>query len=360
MFNNIPYNEIISSKLNSEIKNINFQNYDYNYLKTDFILDTKFLFPISIKTNQTSTDLFSHFYYKKYKHFFMKEYYEFVKSNLDKFQSFSESFVIGSHNNYYHLVIDILPRIFGYNKITNKYIKNIIFTESKLEKNSIIKSLFEKKKIEKEVIILKKGTYKFNNSLFTLRQNLQNVIKNYRDTFAENLNNVPKKNIYISRADAKQRKILNEVELINNLKKLNFEIINLSDLNFIEQMTLFNSSKCIVALHGAGLTNLIFCNKKTSVIEIFPDFTNSNNDWYSLGKQNNQVLNMIRPHYLKISQVNNLDHTLYFATNKIQNKINKKNFDMNEHEKMIMSLTTVDIKVDINKLCMLIKKKTNL
>ena len=66
MFSNIPYNKIILSKLNSEIKNINFQNYCYNYLKTDFILDTKFLFPISIKTNQTSTDLFSHFYYKKY------------------------------------------------------------------------------------------------------------------------------------------------------------------------------------------------------------------------------------------------------------------------------------------------------
>tara|TARA_E500000178_G_scaffold135622_1_gene135648 strand:+ start:260 stop:433 length:174 start_codon:yes stop_codon:yes gene_type:complete len=54
------------------------------------------------------------------------------------------------------------------------------------------------------------------------------------------------------------------------------------------------------------------------------------------------------------------DNNFHFAIKKIQNKINKKNFDMNAHEKIIMSLTTVDIKVDINKLCNLIKKKINL
>jgi len=47
-----------------------------------------------------------------------------------------------------------------------------------------------------------------------------------------------------------------------------FKIIKSQDLSFLEQVNLFYNLKCIVTLHGAGLSNLVFCKPNTKVIEI--------------------------------------------------------------------------------------------
>jgi hypothetical protein len=78
--------------------------------------------------------------------------------------------------------------------------------------------------------------------------------------------------IYIARGDAAvNRKVLNEAELIVMLQKMNFEIHFLSKLSVTEQAELFSSAKLIVASHGGGLTNLVFCNPGAKVVEFFPD-----------------------------------------------------------------------------------------
>lgn len=78
--------------------------------------------------------------------------------------------------------------------------------------------------------------------------------------------------IYIGRGDAaKNRKVLNETELIEMLKPFGFEVHYLSHYSIEEQAQLFNSAKMIVASHGGGLTNLVFCAPGTKVLEFFPD-----------------------------------------------------------------------------------------
>ena len=47
-------------------------------------------------------------------------------------------------------------------------------------------------------------------------------------------------------------------------------MIKLSDLKFEDQINLFSNAKQIVGLHGAGFANLVFCNPKTSVLELKP------------------------------------------------------------------------------------------
>ena len=79
---------------------------------------------------------------------FLKDYYDFIKKNFNNLETFSNSFIIGSHNNYYHFIIDILPRIFGYIEIS-KYVDKIIFSETKLGQNDIIKSVTDYKEIDR-------------------------------------------------------------------------------------------------------------------------------------------------------------------------------------------------------------------
>lgn len=76
-------------------------------------------------------------------------------------------------------------------------------------------------------------------------------------------------NIYISRQKAISRNVINEGKIINFLSNYGFKKIILEDLTFKKQVEIFNSAKVIIAPHGAGLTNLVFCKEKTKVVELF-------------------------------------------------------------------------------------------
>jgi hypothetical protein len=107
--------------------------------------------------------------------------------------------------------------------------------------------------------------------------NLPIEIKLVKETILNNLlkqkkiNNTDDKHIYVSRNDAK-RKVINENELFEKvLDKFNFKRVCLSQLTFAEQVNIFYNANMIIAPHGAGLVNLIFCKSDTKVIELFPD-----------------------------------------------------------------------------------------
>jgi Glycosyltransferase 61 len=76
--------------------------------------------------------------------------------------------------------------------------------------------------------------------------------------------------IYITRAKAKSRRIVNEGHLLRLLERYGFTTATLETMSFAEQVRLFRSATCIVAPHGAGLANLVFCRPGASVIEIHP------------------------------------------------------------------------------------------
>ena len=42
----------------------------------------------------------------------------------------------------------------------------------------------------------------------------------------------------------------------------------MTKLSFEEQIKIFNSAQIVVANHGAGLTNIIFCKTNTQIVEI--------------------------------------------------------------------------------------------
>ena len=92
-----------------------------------------------------------------------------------------------------------------------------------------------------------------------------------RNKFLSRTTKIYKKNyIYISRKKASKRNVINEEELVTFLESCGFGTVILENLSFLEQVALFSQAKVIVAPHGAGLTNLVFCSPGTKVIEIIP------------------------------------------------------------------------------------------
>ncbi len=75
--------------------------------------------------------------------------------------------------------------------------------------------------------------------------------------------------LYISRAKARRRRVSNEDALWPQLESRGFTRVYLEDLTWQEQINAFRHAKVIVAPHGAGLANLVFCRPETRVVEFF-------------------------------------------------------------------------------------------
>lgn len=77
------------------------------------------------------------------------------------------------------------------------------------------------------------------------------------------------KKIFISRKDANLRNMINEDEIFALFEKKGFVEVDLSKLPVVQQIALFKNAEIIVGAHGAGFTNIIFCQPHTKIVELF-------------------------------------------------------------------------------------------
>lgn len=90
-----------------------------------------------------------------------------------------------------------------------------------------------------------------------------------RSLFLDKIPKQEKRRLYISREDALTRQIVNDQDVWRLLHAYGYEKVTLTGLPLLEQMALFRSAESIISPHGAGLSHLIWCDPKTSVIELF-------------------------------------------------------------------------------------------
>ncbi|MBD2294642.1 glycosyltransferase family 61 protein [Anabaena sphaerica FACHB-251] len=185
-----------------------------------------------------------------------------------------------SANNYYHTLIDHLPRLYLIDQPDYKEIEEIkLLVPDKLtniEQYFLDKILPENVKIK--VVEIDK-LYMIENLIFPSflsHKNSGYLPSNYLNYFWSKV--LPKRprnkinRIYISRKlsdKSSQRCVLNEDELIEKLQHYGFKKYSLEDMSVDEQIELFYDAICVIAPHGAGLTNIIF-SEKINVIEMFP------------------------------------------------------------------------------------------
>ncbi|MEQ8463056.1 glycosyltransferase family 61 protein [Coleofasciculus sp. E1-EBD-02] len=137
---------------------------------------------------------------------------------------------------------------------------------------------------------------------------------------------IPKR-IYISRAKASWRRVVNEDEVLNFLSiHLGFKSIVLESMSVVEQASLFSSAQVVVSAHGAGLANTVFCNPGTKVIEFLsPNYVNlmywalSNQmsiEYYYLfgkGERHNQYTEIHNVGEDIAIEINSLQHIMSYA-----------------------------------------------
>ncbi len=186
----------------------------------------------------------------------------------------SRVLIISNSENYFHWMFEILPRLYFIKKTSLKTDYYLFSKNKKFQKDSLKALKIKQNKIidlnEKTHIKAKEGL--FSSMPIYSGNPTPEVCDFVRKLFLKKYN---KKNykkyekLYVCRGNVKYRKVTNEKELINFLKKKGFTPVKMDGLSVFEQAKIFNSAKIIVAPHGAALTNLVFCEKGTKVIEFF-------------------------------------------------------------------------------------------
>ena len=189
------------------------------------------------------------------------------------------------YTNYCHWLLDILPRLYLFSLSNKKKkLENIYLNKpNNVQKEMLIKFGFGNinfinskkfKHIEVEKLIYCTHPNYQEGTIFDAHSKIPSwVIKFIKNKFINKKKTKTLGNkIFIDRSDSKflHSKLINNSFVKNYLLNKGFKIVKLSNLSFKNQIKLFYNSKVIVAPHGAGLANLIFCRKNTKVVEIKP------------------------------------------------------------------------------------------
>lgn len=94
--------------------------------------------------------------------------------------------------------------------------------------------------------------------------------------------NGPASRVYITRKNAKRRKIINEDEILPILIQFGFVVVDFDRLSFIEQISFTLNADVLVSLHGASLTHMLWIRPEGKVLEIRARGDSHNNCYFSL------------------------------------------------------------------------------
>jgi hypothetical protein len=185
-------------------------------------------------------------------------------------------------SNYFHWIFDILPRI------------NLIETQNISIDRIYVQCSFEFQKRTLNLLgynensIINSDNIKIiraNNLVVSSMPGIPGTVPTWacqflREKYIPQISKSKSENInackiYISRKKAFYRRVINEDKVEFILKDYGFISVDLNELDFLEQVKLFQHAKYIVAPHGAGLSNIVFCNHNVKVLELFsPEYIN--------------------------------------------------------------------------------------
>ena len=184
-------------------------------------------------------------------------------------------------SGYFHWVLDVLPKILYLKRFKDySIILPINFKGSFQEKSIRMISNIKIKYLNKKKTTIKSCIYasELSASGTPRKEALLGIRKLYLSKIKK-LKKIQK--IYISRENSSRRKLTNEKQFYEMLKKYKFKKYNMENFSFKKQIKISNSAKIIIGLHGAGLTNSIWMEKGTTIIELKPEKNQYLNCYFS-------------------------------------------------------------------------------
>jgi len=211
---------------------------------------------------------------------FLQNFPSFYNIKVKKSKTIKIDTVISlryNFHNYWHFFNDVLgqlayidlmetspdiPILVPYRVLEIPYVKEIIDWSDKL-RNRIWIEQDHGMMIQAKTIITAKN-------IPNTRENFLRVLNQVQPIDHTRINHSERK-VFITRKSDQYRSITNINEIEKLVKSRGYEIIDNASLSFEQQLHLYQSVSHIIAIHGAGLTNLLFRYPlKLRLVELFP------------------------------------------------------------------------------------------
>jgi capsular polysaccharide biosynthesis protein len=215
--------------------------------------------------------------------------FKIIIRSLFKKQKISFACILAIDNwskGYFHWMTDVLPKLIS---LPEKYRSHVLLLPKEYEDLAFVPHslqrlnfdkiyYFEKDEIIKanELIIpgIMAETGNYNDRMMSvLREQVLGSFKNLAKQTAR---------VFVLRNKNIPRKIINETEIVELVKKYGFTVICFEESTWNEQVELMSSCSMLIGIHGAGLTNILFMPKGASVLELRRKDDSHNNCYFSL------------------------------------------------------------------------------
>jgi len=174
--------------------------------------------------------------------------------------------------NYYHFLLDSIPRLHLYEK-AGFQISDLEAVYCPPTKTSNAQRILQNTGISSDQVIVAsdeigvQADTLYAASFPGARRNCPRWVVQYLRNIANLPNASPSRRLYISRGKW-SRKLLNETAAFAILERFGFEFYDPDE--HPNQPLDFNQAEVIVAPHGAALANLVFCQPQTRFLELIP------------------------------------------------------------------------------------------
>lgn len=213
---------------------------------------------------------------------FLKKFTQ--RKRVINFLSFSDvdinSYIIEGKNSkgYYHFFFEELGAIAFLAQSKNikleylrVYILHEAFSQYQIELLTDLGVRLENIKIIKSGREVIHGRWIVNNKHSNCYVPNIHIVNALRHSILEHVDTKSKVDkVYISRSKANYRKFPVEIE---EIRKIGYEVANIfqfEDIHLKEKAVIINSASEIAAIHGAGLSHIIFCKNTSSILEFIP------------------------------------------------------------------------------------------
>ncbi|MGB5969408.1 MAG: glycosyltransferase family 61 protein [Spirulinaceae cyanobacterium] len=190
--------------------------------------------------------------------------------------------------NYYHWLCRTLPllrlykKFFDFSQIEFFYIGE--FPLANFHRESLIRAgirenqILQKACTAEKIVAAISSRAKYFGSAPINQENYLFSRSLFKEEIKLGKQQTPKR-IYVQRGKVKRRKVVNEKKVISLLASYGFQPVTMESKTIKEQAEIFAQAEAIIAPHGAALTNLLFIQPGTKVIELLP-YGYTNNCYY--------------------------------------------------------------------------------
>ena len=225
------------------------------------------------------------------------------------------------HSNvYFHWTTEVLAKIVY---LQNQNTNPDILINKKLMENEFIAYSLDMLNVQ-TTLVDSISLYKVKNLKFvnfdTSSGNYDKKIINDLSAKLRAKNQTSQMNrIWISRKSLNNRFIENEDEIQSIFEKYQIVIVDPSEINYEDQIELFQNCKFLSGLHGGGFTNMLFMPDSSTIFEIRQPKDNKNNCYFTLSSDLNHDYYYLESEYSKTNNPN----SFYLNPNIFEKELHK-------------------------------------